>query len=416
VVAWTPQEAEGGTSSAKKRKVGSSATSTGRPTRGSFTSKGTSKPGPQRENHDGHINHDDDSDNGHCVVITTGSCCSGMGTDEMALSSLGIATKIKFMCEIKPALRQHLAANFDIEPMSIIRCSGDAHFREQAPTVDVFSCGFPCQPFSAAGLNQGKDDEQGRGEVIFDILAYLRRAQPRSYVLENVVGLVYRHTEFFAWIIKQLRSMTDDSGKKLYRVSWEIINTLDHGSPQSRKRVYIVGTKASETVKPFRFPKALEHRPSLQPILDKGCRGGKGLPEQKHARKQVELLEKKLAEAKYTKAQVKKVVADIDASRLCFKVGVVPCITATRAANGGYWLHGYGRKTTMSELMRAQGMQPDTITQVTSIRALRHAMGNAMSQNVLARIFATLLPAVGLATEVGPYTWDKARRRMEAGQ
>ena len=52
--------------------------------------------------------------------------------------------------------------------------------------LDLYSAGFPCQPFSRNGLRQGVADAQGRGVVILRIIEYLLERRPRSYILENV--------------------------------------------------------------------------------------------------------------------------------------------------------------------------------------------------------------------------------------
>ena len=93
----------------------------------------------------------------------------------------------------------------------------------------------------------------------------------------------------------------------------------------------------------------------------------------------------------------KVVVADIDASVMTYQCNALPCITATRASNGGYWLEWQGRRTSLKELVRAQGMDPDRVQQVTSARTLGHAIGNAMTQTVMQNIVKKLLPAVGFA-------------------
>jgi hypothetical protein len=91
-------------------------------------------------------------------------------------------------------------------------------------------------------------------------------------------------------------------------------------------------------------------------------------------------------------------VADIHASR---ERGTVmqnrcPAITRCRGAVG-HFVIPLGRHLILPEMMRLQGMDPSTVKQVVSDSALGHQVGNAMSQNVLERIFGALLPAAGLA-------------------
>jgi len=82
-------------------------------------------------------------------------------------------------------------------------------------------------------------------------------------------------------------------------------------------------------------------------------------------------------------------------------VGLIPCLTRTRAASGGNWITGIDRLLTTREMLRLQGL-PDRFTELAetanvSDRQLRQMIGNAMSVNVLVTILSRLLPAVGLA-------------------
>lgn len=101
------------------------------------------------------------------------------------------------------------------------------------PDFDVLLGGFPCQPFSSAGLKKGFADT--RGTLFFEIERIMRDKRPKVFLLENV---------------KQLRS--HDRGRTLkvilnhiesldYYVKYEILRAGDFGVPQNRERTYIVG-------------------------------------------------------------------------------------------------------------------------------------------------------------------------------
>ena len=108
-------------------------------------------------------------------------------------------------------------------------------FLQNAPEVDLFTAGFPCQPFSLQGLNRGEAD--ARGQVIWYILRYLKRALPRAVMLENVPGLKARHPETLLAILKAIKGIKDAEGQP-YQVRWTILDSLVHGAlPQSRKRL-----------------------------------------------------------------------------------------------------------------------------------------------------------------------------------
>jgi len=103
----------------------------------------------------------------------------------------------------------------------------------ELPDFDCLVGGFPCQSFSIAGKRGGFEDT--RGTMFFELARILRTKRPRLFVFENVKGLL-SHDEgrTFRTIIGTL----DELG---YDVQWEVRNSKDHGVPQNRERVFIVG-------------------------------------------------------------------------------------------------------------------------------------------------------------------------------
>ena len=100
---------------------------------------------------------------------------------------------------------------------------------------DFLLAGFPCQPFSSAGKGLGFADT--RGTLFFEIERILDEKQPFGFLLENVEGLVnHDHGNTLAVIIDRLQKLN-------YYVSYRLIDSKYFGLAQSRKRVYIVGTK-----------------------------------------------------------------------------------------------------------------------------------------------------------------------------
>ena len=100
---------------------------------------------------------------------------------------------------------------------------------------DFLLAGFPCQPFSSAGLGLGFEDT--RGTLFFEIERILKEKQPYGFLLENVEGLT-KHDDgrTISIIISHLKKLK-------YYVSYRTIDSKFFGLAQSRKRVYIVGTK-----------------------------------------------------------------------------------------------------------------------------------------------------------------------------
>jgi len=104
---------------------------------------------------------------------------------------------------------------------------------DELPDFDLLVGGFPCQAFSIAGKRQGFEDT--RGTLFFEIARILKSKQPRLFLLENVKGLLsHDNGQTFKVIIATL----DELG---YDLQWQVLNSKNHGVPQNRERVFIVG-------------------------------------------------------------------------------------------------------------------------------------------------------------------------------
>lgn len=113
----------------------------------------------------------------------------------------------------------------------------------EIPEHDVLLAGFPCQPFSIAGVSKKNSlgrkhgfDCDTQGTLFFEIERIIEARKPKVFVLENVKNLLsHDRKRTFAVIISKLR-------EKGYRVSWRI---LDAGAwlPQHRERIFIIGIR-----------------------------------------------------------------------------------------------------------------------------------------------------------------------------
>ena len=160
---------------------------------------------------------------------------------ESAFNVAGIETECVMTSEIKPYAIKTLQHNFG----NHFLC-GDIFDtpNEFIPDFDFMLAGFPCQPFSAGGKRQGFLDT--RGTLFFEIERILRAKQPEGFILENVEGLVKhdlanKNDEIGRTLSTILHTLTDDLG---YHVSWKVFDSLEFGLPQSRKRIFIVGSKS----------------------------------------------------------------------------------------------------------------------------------------------------------------------------
>lgn len=102
------------------------------------------------------------------------------------------------------------------------------------PDFDMFTGGFPCQPFSSAGLQLGFDDKYGRGTLFHQIVRLCEVKKPKYLLLENVKGLTQKK---FADTFEQMKQMLRDLGYG--EIAYAVLNSKDYGIPQNRERLWI---------------------------------------------------------------------------------------------------------------------------------------------------------------------------------
>lgn len=128
----------------------------------------------------------------------------------------------------------------------------------EIPDFDVLLAGFPCQPFSQAGLKKGFADT--RGTLFFDIARIINHHKPKVVFLENVKRFrTHDGGNTFAVVKGTLEEMG-------YEVHAEILNAKNFGVPQNRERIYIIGFLGKTN---FEFPKGVIVKKILGDILEK---------------------------------------------------------------------------------------------------------------------------------------------------
>lgn len=122
--------------------------------------------------------------------------------------------------------------------------------KSQIPHFDILCAGFPCQPFSQAGFKKGFDEEKGdRGNMFFRICSIIEAKRPKAFFLENVRHLL-KHDDGRTFRIIQER--IEELG---YTFDYKVVKASDHGLPQHRARVFMVGfQKGVDNMPKFEFP------------------------------------------------------------------------------------------------------------------------------------------------------------------
>ena len=148
---------------------------------------------------------------------------------------------------------------------------------KNVPNHDILVGGFPCQPFSIAGVSsrnslgykhgfdsetipKGKILAQAQGTLFFDIVRIIKEKKPEAFLLENVKNLKsHDKGKTFKVIMKSLQEGLG------YDVHYKIVDASSV-VPQHRERIFIVGFRRPMD---FEFPKMTDKRPALADILQK---------------------------------------------------------------------------------------------------------------------------------------------------
>ena len=156
--------------------------------------------------------------------------------------------------------------NFGLRPHGDIRTMDLAAI----PDHEILCAGFPCQPFSKAGAQQGLECPQW-GDLIDYVVRILHIHKPRYFIIENVPNLV-RHRQGVTW--KSIQSRLRRAG---YSVDDAIISPHQLGIPQVRPRAFMIGRRGGLNGHVWPQLDAPEP-PSIRAILDRHPKDARTLP------------------------------------------------------------------------------------------------------------------------------------------
>ena len=264
------------------------------------------------------------------------------------------------------------------------------------PQHDVLVAGFPCQPYSIAGLRQGLEDEKGRGQVFLSILEVLRKAKPKAFLLENVKGMLsHDDGRTIDYMLKRLALPNKNGKNTVYTVlSPYVMNSMTHGGvPQNRERVFIIGFRNDIDFSSFQFPEPVVLRDSLRKKLQKTKVDGKYFYDKRFkCFKEV----KKAVIREDTAYQWRRVYVREN------KSGVCPALTANMGSGG----HNVPivkvangiRKLTPRECANLQGFGNDfKFPPGMSDSHLYHQFGNSVTVPLIARLAREIQKVIGSA-------------------
>ena len=156
---------------------------------------------------------------------------SGIGGIDLGFEQAGM--EIVFQCEVLPFGQQILKKHWPSVPLvgDIAGVSGN-----NIPSVDVFAGGFPCQDLSLANQGKRRGLKGERSGLFFKYAELIREKKPRWVFIENVPGLLNSAGG------GDFRAIIETLDKLGYGISWRVLDARFFGTPQRRRRAYIVAS------------------------------------------------------------------------------------------------------------------------------------------------------------------------------
>lgn len=164
-----------------------------------------------------------------------GTDCSGIESVYEALNQLKINIEYEFASEINESCIETLKANFP-KPRIFNYDIKKRDITTLPKNIDLYVCGFPCQPFSSAGLKLGKADK--RSSILNHCIKTIEYVKPKIFILENVKNFKnIQDGKIFKATITRLEK------NNKYKVYSDVLNAKNYGVPQNRERLFIIGIR-----------------------------------------------------------------------------------------------------------------------------------------------------------------------------
>jgi DNA (cytosine-5)-methyltransferase 1 len=290
-------------------------------------------------------------------MIRIGTDCSGIEAPIEAIINITKKYNLKyhhiFSSEIDKNAIQYIKDNHNPDILY-----GDITKRDinKIPDIDIYICGFPCQPFSKA--NKKKDINDVNLKLYQSCVDVIKLKKPKIFILENVKNFTTLNGGLY---FKDMKTQLKNLDK--YKIYWKIINTKDYGIPQNRERLYLIGL--DKNCDRFEFPdKQTLH--NINNYIDNNDNE--------------KMVIKKNNIKLFNNVPDDAVFIDIGFRKSKFPNSNKwsPCITA----QPNLWCVPKHRKANVNEYLMLQGF-PTNITKNITTNQLKIKIGNSMSVNVI---------------------------------
>jgi DNA (cytosine-5)-methyltransferase 1 len=304
-------------------------------------------------------------------MIRIGTDCSGIEAPIQALKKLGIKYDHIFSCDIDKYAKKSMEANYT--PKNVY---DDIITQKKEHNLDMYVCGFPCQPFSMAGNRLGQEDK--RGNIFNECVKNIKNTNTKVFVLENVKGILsINNGEYWTYIKNTLNEL------EKYNIYHKVLNTKDYGIPQNRERVYIIGIRKDIQKETFNYPKKIKCT-NIMTFIEKSYT---------EKNEYSNTFKKSFPQFKNS------IFANLSVLRfknVNNKINPNYCPTIT--AGGELWCVYMHRRATLKELLSLQGF-PKDFKQVVSNTQFKKQIGNSMSVNVLEKLFIEIFKCTDIYSD-----------------
>jgi DNA (cytosine-5)-methyltransferase 1 len=165
-------------------------------------------------------------------MLKVASFFAGIGGFDLGLERAGM--EVVFQCEINKFCQKVLKEHWPNIP--IFSDIKDVKPNDIPKETQVWAGGFPCQDLSLANQGKRKGLQGSRSGLFYQYAGLIAAHKPRWVIIENVPGLLNSHQgRDFQFVLEEL----DELG---YGVSWRVLDAKYFGTPQRRRRVYIVAS------------------------------------------------------------------------------------------------------------------------------------------------------------------------------
>lgn len=315
-------------------------------------------------------------------MLTTASLFAGVGGIDLGFEQAGFKTV--YANEFDDYAAETYEKNFDIKVDRRDICTVEA---SELPDFDVLLAGFPCQAFSIAGYRQGFDDEQGRGNLFFEITRIMKEKRPRIAFFENVKNLVSHDNG------NTFRVICEELDKLGYKYLFQVMNGSEYGDvPQNRERIYIVAFRDKEDYANFKLPSSVPLTRTIKDVIDFDSKQDAKYYYTPDKCKFYDMLEENMQTSDTVYQWRRKYVR-------ANKSNVVPTLTANMGTGGHnvplIRMHnGEFRKLTPRECFNVQGFPSDFKLAEQSNGRLYKQAGNSVVVPVIHRIATEIAKAV----------------------